>query len=315
MSAEIATINDLYDKINADPHELQDPDVAHLVIDHNRVLGMHAVPGLHMDVEELEDGIKAIVKLDEGTKLQKTVHLCFGMYLEKGIQRIIMDVDIKKDARISLLSHCVFPYAIDVQHIMDAQIHIGEGAEYSYFEKHVHSPSGGVKVYPRAKVQVDKKGLFKTEFELIRGRVGLIDIDYECSCDAEAVLDMNTRVSGREDDIIKVREIGHLVGERSKGVLTSKIAVRNRARAEVYNELTATAAYARGHVDCKEIVQDQGIVSAVPIVKVEHPKAHITHEAAIGSVDSKQLETLMARGLSEDDAVELIIAGLLRRKK
>jgi Fe-S cluster assembly scaffold protein SufB len=315
MSAEIATINDLYDKINADPHELQDPDVAHLVIDHNRVLGMHAVPGLHMDVEELEDGIKAVVKLDEGTKLQKTVHLCFGMYPEKGIQRIIMDVDIKKDARISLLSHCVFPYAIDVQHIMDAQIHIGEGAEYSYFEKHVHSPSGGVKVYPRAKVQVDKKGLFKTEFELIRGRVGLIDIDYECSCDAEAVLDMNTRISGREDDIIKVREIGHLVGEHSKGVLTSKIAVRNRARAEVYNELTATAAYARGHVDCKEIVQDQGIVSAVPIVKVEHPKAHITHEAAIGSVDNKQLETLMARGLSEDDAVELIIAGLLRRKK
>ena len=51
MSAEIATINDLYDKINADPHELQDPDVAHLVIDHNRVLGMHAVPGLHMDAK------------------------------------------------------------------------------------------------------------------------------------------------------------------------------------------------------------------------------------------------------------------------
>jgi Fe-S cluster assembly scaffold protein SufB len=52
---------------------------------------------------------------------------------------------------------------------------------------------------------------------------------------------------------------------------------------------------------------------AVPIVEVHHPRAHITHEAAIGSVDNKQLETLMSRGLSEDDAVETIINGLLSR--
>jgi len=44
---------------------------------------------------------------------------------------------------------------------------------------------------------------------------------------------------------------------------------------------------------------------------VKHPKAHVTHEAAIGSVDSKQLQTLMARGLSEDEATDLIIKGLL----
>jgi Fe-S cluster assembly scaffold protein SufB len=73
----------------------------------------------------------------------------------------------------------------------------------------------------------------------------------------------------------------------------------------------ADAPFARGHVDCKEIVQGQGVARAVPIVEVNHPTAHVTHEAAIGRVDSKQLETLMARGLSEDEAVELIIEGLL----
>lgn len=34
-------------------------------------------------------------------------------------------------------------------------------------------------------------------------------------------------------------------------------------------------------------------------------------EAAIGSVDSKQLETLMAHGLSEDEATDMVIEGLL----
>jgi hypothetical protein len=37
----------------------------------------------------------------------------------------------------------------------------------------------------------------------------------------------------------------------------------------------------------------------------------VTHEAAIGSVDSRQLQTLMSRGLDEDKAVDLIIDGLL----
>ena len=277
----------------------------------NKVLESNTVDGLDVVVKELEDGVDVYLKLHDGVKVEKPVHVCFGMYAPEGVQRIIMNVDIGANSNISLLAHCVFPFAIDVQHIMDAKIKIGDGARYSYFERHVHSPKGGVKVYPKAMVEIGKKAHFKTEFELIKGRVGLIDIDYETTCDEGGIVDMTARVSGRADDIIKIREVGHLKGEHARGLLTSKIAVRDNAKAEVYNKMTATAAYARGHVDCKEIVQDNGIAIAIPIVEVHNPKAHITHEAAIGSVDSKQLETLMSRGLSEDDAVELIINGML----
>ena len=312
MTTDLQTINTLYGFTGTDPN-LKDPDTAHLVINGNHVLGMHSVPGLDIKVKELEDGIDMVMKLEPGTVVKKPVHLCFGVLPTTGVQRIIMSVDIGAGSKISLLAHCVFPKAVDVQHIMDAKLHIGDGAEYSYFEKHVHSPEGGIKVYPKAVVHVGKKAVFKTEFELIKGRVGLIDIDYETNGDAGSVVDMMARISGRQNDIIKIRETGHLSGEYARGVLVSKIAVRDKARAEVYNKMTATAPYARGHVDCKEIVQDEGIATAVPIVEVNNPKAHITHEAAIGSVDSKQLETLMSRGLSEDDAVEIIINGLLSR--
>ncbi len=311
MKSKTDLMADLYKETDTDPHELQDPEVAHLVIEGNKVLGMQGVPGFHVDVRELEDGVDIKVKLDEGTKLRKPVHLCFGLYSDTGVQRIIMNVDIGKNSQISLLAHCVFPFAIDVQHIMDAKIRIGDGARYSYFERHIHSPKGGVKVYPKAVVEIGKKAHFKTEFELLKGRVGLIDIDYETICEDDGIVDMTARISGRDDDIIKVKETANLKGENARGLLTSKIAVRDRARAEVYNKMTATGAYARGHVDCKEIVQDDGVAVAIPIVEVHHAKAHITHEAAIGSVDSRQLETLMSRGLSEDDAVELIINGML----
>jgi len=58
-------------------------------------------------------------------------------------------------------------------------------------------------------------------------------------------------------------------------------------------------------VDCVEIVRDQAVASAVPVVRVTDDQAQVTHEAAIGTVDKKELETPMARGLDEEAAVDV----------
>lgn len=211
-----------------------------------------------------------------------------------------------------MFAHCIFPNAVNVEHNMNADICIEEGGTYSYFEKHIHSPHKGLSINPKAKVHVKANGRFKTEFELLKGRVGKLHIDYETYCDRNAVMDMNARVSGRADDEIIIKETGHLQEERARGILTSRIALQDTATADIQNKITAAAAYCKGHVDCKEIIQDKAKASAIPIVEVSHPQAHVTHEAAIGSVDNKQLETLMSRGLNEKEAVDLIINGLLQ---
>ncbi len=290
---------------------IDDADTAHLVIGLNKVVSSRTVAGLDVDVQEAPDGVKLRITVAEGTAIARPVHMCFGLLQEAGIQKIDMDIDIEAGAKIDVIAHCVFPNATDVRHEMDAQIRVGEQARYTYFERHIHPETGGVTVIPKARVELADGARFKTEFELVEGRVGVIDIDYETTCGPDSVMEMTSRIRGRGDDVIKIRETGHLIGQRSRGVLTSRVAVRDNARAEVYNKLTATAAYARGHVDCKEIIQDSAGAKAVPIVEVNHPKAHITHEAAIGSVDTRQLETLMARGLNEDEASDLIVSGLL----
>lgn len=304
----------LYKESNLDP-VLKDKDVAHLVINHNKVDSENSLPGLDVKTKELEDGVDVTITLQEGVNIEKPVHLCFGVLHQSAVQKIYMNVDIKKDASISVLAHCMFPIGKEVEHIMKGNIIVRENAKFQYFEKHIHSPFGGVKVYPHAKVKLEKGAEYKTEFELIKGRVGLLDIDYTATCEEDSVLDMMARVAGREDDQINIREIGHLNGKNARGVLTSRVAVRGKAKADVYNELIANAPYAHGHVDCQEILKDEGTVKAVPVVEVNDPKAHITHEAALGGVDNKQLESLMARGLDEEEATELIIQGILSRKK
>ena len=305
MDVELAKMADI-------DEALKDEETAHIMIDKNKVLSRREVKGLVMETHEREDGVDVKLKILKGVEIKKPIHMCFGITHEKMLQKINMEIELEDGAKASFLSHCILPKS-GVKHEMDAMIKIGENAEYGYEEKHIHAFDAKVEVVSRAKVKVGRRGVFKTDFELIKGRVGILEVDYEAEGMEKSIIEMTTRVSGREDDIIKVRETGYLNGKGAKGVLASRIAVRNRARAEIYNKMVATAPYARGHVDCKEIIQDEGEARAIPVVEVRHPKAHVTHEAAIGSVDKKQLETLMARGLTEDEAVELIIEGLLQR--
>lgn len=292
-------------------HAISNPDVAHLTIDKDKVVSKNEIDGIEVETEEIEGGVEVELVVKEGHGIENPVHMCFGVTHGESLQRILMDIRIEKDAEVQFMSHCVFPGPEEVKHEMDADITIEEGAEYSYLEKHIHSDEGAVEVESTADVEVGEDARFKTDFELIQGRVGKLDIDYSANCQRESVLEMTSKVDGIEEDEIMINEEADLVGEGAKGVLTSRVAARDKTRAEIRNRLHATAPYARGHVDCKEIVQDDAEAEAIPIVKVNDPKAHVTHEAAIGSVDTKQLETLMARGLSEDEAVDLIIDGLL----
>lgn len=302
-------VEEILESVNL--HRSFNKNTPHLIINANEVLSSHQVEGLVMEPEELPDGVRAKLRVKKGVKIGSPVHLCFGLLPERGVQHIIMDIEIEDEAEVSFMAHCTFPNAVEVEHLMEARIQVGRQARYSYFERHWHSEEGMVKVVPVARIELGERARFSTEFELLKGRVGLIDMDYRTICQAGSSAEMKAKIFGRQDDLIKIREAALLQGEGSRAALTTHIAVKNQARAEINNEIIAEAPYARGHVDCKEIIQDSGIARAVPVVEVRNPKAHVTHEAAIGSVDSKQLQTLMSRGLSEEEAVDLIIEGLL----
>ncbi|MBP7791858.1 MAG: SufD family Fe-S cluster assembly protein [Candidatus Goldbacteria bacterium] len=288
------------------------PDIAHVEIHGNQVLGAHLVDGLLVESNSFEDGVNIRIRVKKGTIIKNPVRFCFGLIPENGIQKLKINTTIEENASASFIANCTFPNAKNIQHLMDAVITLEKGASLKYFERHTHGPEGGVTIVPITKVYVDENARYSTEFELIKGAAGIVELDYSAEVKSDATVDMKARIFGRLRDKIHIKEATHLVGERSVGVLTSHVALKDDASANIENEIIADAAFSRGHVDCKEIVQGRATARAVPVVQVNNSRAHVTHEAAIGSVDSKQLETLLSRGLTEDEAVDLIVAGLLK---
>lgn len=300
-----------YSRARGDPSVFEDNRVAHLVVHQNSVIGAHLVPGLKVEPQETADGIDLRFQVQPGVKIEHPVHLCFGVLPAEGEQVINILGEVAEGGGVELLAHCIFPNAVRVQHRMQASIAIGRNAAYGYNEVHYHGESGGVSVTPHARISLDEGATLRTSFQLTDGRVGKLDIDYEVEVAAGAVVEMLAKVYGYGDDSIRIREKCLLQGDDSRGVIKSRVAVTGAAHSEVFSEMMAAGRRSRGHVDCIEIVQDKATARAVPVVNVLEHTAKVTHEAAIGSVDSRQLETLMARGLDQARAVDTIIRGML----
>ncbi|MFB0563985.1 MAG: SufD family Fe-S cluster assembly protein [Candidatus Lokiarchaeia archaeon] len=303
---------DAYAQAGGAPRVFKDSKIAHLVVHKNRVIGSHLVNGLVLEPKETESGVDIKLMVEKGKIIENPVHLCFGVLPREGVQEINIKVIIEQGAGVRLLAHCVFPNAMKVVHKMIADIEVSDSAYYEYNEVHFHGLTGGIQVIPKAKIKVGSNSRLVTNFSLLKGRVGDFDLDYQSEILDNSILEMVAKIYGYGDDRIKIKEAGRLSGRASRGLIKSRIAVKDNAQSEVINELIATAPDARGHVDCIEIIQGNAQAKAIPIVNVTNELAKVTHEAAIGRVDKKQVETLMARGLEEERAVDLVVSGMLK---
>ncbi|MDK2893156.1 SufD family Fe-S cluster assembly protein [Methanohalophilus sp.] len=77
-------------------------------------------------------------------------------------------------------------------------------------------------------------------------------------------------------------------------------------------EMIGNAPRSNGHLECHGLVlNNEGTQRAVPILEANVDDIELSHEAAVGRIAREQVEYLMSRGLSEEEAVGMIVRGFL----
>ena len=288
-------------------------DAVYVVVHANKVLAHHELPGVSIEATELPDGIEAHISVADGTVLPKPVHLCFGHLGSEGRQTIQSKIHIGKGARAVFLAHCIFPNALEFLHAMEGEIVVDEGGDFSYNEVHVHGPDGKITVRPVSRVVLERGAIYRGDFTLVEGRVGDLDIRIDVDArGARSRVEITSKVYGKDDDQCQVQDVVRLSGEGSTALIKARVVLRDRSEGRFLGLIEGGAAGARGHVDCTEIVQGVARAEASPVVRVTHPDAELTHEAAIGRIADDKIEGLMAKGLDEEHAIDAIVSGLLR---
>jgi uncharacterized protein len=286
----------------------------HFYVEKNKILSYHSPKGVEMKAKETKNGVEAEVVIKKGVEIKEPLFFCFGLLGKEDDQFIIPNIIVEEGAKVKIFAHCSFPHAQKIKHQMEALFKIKKNASFFYEEHHYHGEKSGATVYPKLKVEIEEGGNFLSDFILSQGTPGKIKIEVEAILDKNAKTQIITKALGRsEKDQIEILDKIKLKGAGSRSIIKMRAAAKNGGRVFMQGETYANAAGAMGHVDCQEIVVGKNsIARAVPIVEVDNDQARVTHEASVGKINQKELETLMTRGLNEDEATELIINSMLK---
>jgi uncharacterized protein len=285
----------------------------HFYVEKNKVLSAFAPMGVIMRKQETKNGVEAKVIVKKGAKIAEPLFFCFGILKTKDSQFIVPNIEIQEGAEVKIIAHCSFPHALNVKHEMEALFKIGKNAKFTYEEYHYHGTKSGAVVFPKLNLKLNESAIFDSKFILSKGTVGRVKIEIEAELLKNSRISLETKVLGssKKDNVVIIDKVW-LKGENSKSLIKMRAAAKNGGTVLMQGETYALARGCVGHVDCQEIVVGQGSVArAVPIVEVKNDQARITHEASVGKINQKELETLMTRGLNEDEATELIINALM----
>ncbi|MFW5888446.1 MAG: SufB/SufD family protein [Patescibacteria group bacterium] len=287
---------------------------SYLYIEKNKIISELKGEGIEFHSKETGKGAEAEIRIKSGVKIEEPLFFCFGILGKKDEQFIIPNIVLEDGAEVKIIAHCSFPHAQGATHNMEAEFTIGKNAKFFYDEHHYHGKSSGAKVYPKLNLNIKEGGEFNSNFVLTQGTVGEVGIEIEGNLGKKAKAALESKVLGKSaQDIINITEKINLNGAESKSLIKMRAAAKNGGRVLMQGETYAAGRDSMGHVDCQEIVVGKNSSArAVPIVEVSNDQARVTHEASVGKINQKELETLMTRGMDEEEATELIIASMMK---
>lgn len=313
VKEEYEQLVEALEKNGYDASKYFDKKVASIIISGNRVVGLNNVKGVNLIPKTLENGVEVDMEIEEGVTLPIPIHVCTGYLEKKGLQNIVFNIRVRRNAKVKFVAHCVFPQVENFTHNAISNVVVEEGAIMEYADEHFHSDLGTINLTTITNAKVEKGGIYKNSFTLTKTRVGKIYVEMNLDLQERAAGELLSKIKGSKNDVIDIKETLNLNGAYSRGIAKSTVVALDETKANIVNVAYGNAPYSMGHVECNEITKgDKVDVKTEPILKVVNDLSELTHEASIGRINKRQLETLMAKGLTEEEATELIIKGLLQ---
>ena len=233
---------------------------------------------------------------------------CVSVASENVKQEMQNLIIIEKGINISVYGSCnSVKKSLKGKHYARGKIILREGARLSY--NHIHS--------------WDKEDEVNTEYEFNLEKNSKLEYNYNCISPPKN-LSLNTKVVCLEKSTANLKICGIcensemkinddliLKENKSSGVLKLRLVGKENSKITSNSSIIAESE-CKGHLDCQGLPIDKtSKITLIPELVCKNNQAQITHEASIGKISEEELFYLQSRGLSEQEAINLIINGFL----
>ncbi len=256
--------------------------------------------------EKLQGGF--FIRVPKGLKVSQPLTTCF--LLTKDMEQYVANVIVVEEgASLDLFVGCSrVSYNIKGgKHLATTEVFVGKNASFTYSMIHMWAPD--TEVYPRTGALVEENGKIAFNYASLREIRNLVsNPKIKLKANAEATVNNLIYLPKGAIDMGGVAE---LLGEGAKAKLISRMVVKD-GHGITRGLIVASSPKVIGHIECDGmILSDKGKLTTLPGLEANYSDVQLTHEASIGKVSDEELEWLVAKGFTEEEALELIVKGFL----
>jgi Fe-S cluster assembly scaffold protein SufB len=231
-------------------------------------------------------------------------------YVSQNVHNIII---VEEDAELQVITGCTLSKS-DAEgiHLGISEFYVKKGGKL--FFTMIHNWADNFHVRPRTWAVVEEDGAFVSNYVLLKPVKSIQAFPVAHLKGDRASAKFNTVVYGLKDSHIDLGSRIILDGKDTRGESIARTIAADDSVIYARGDLVArTHGYCLAHLDCRGILfSDRAKIYAIPQLDSEGAlKAELSHEASIGPIAEEQVEYLMSRGISREDAVSVITSGFL----
>jgi Fe-S cluster assembly scaffold protein SufB len=234
------------------------------------------------------------------------------LYLsQEGIAQNVHNVIIvEAGAELHIITGCaVSPKVKSGLHVGVSEFYVKKGGKLTFTM--IHNWSEAVAVRPRSAAIVEEGGLFLSNYICLQP-VESLQMYPTAYLEGEgAVARFNSILLATPKSLLDVGARVYLRKPGSRAEVISR-AVTRGGKVWVRGHLIGEAPFIKAHMECQGLILDEkGFVHATPELEGVTRDVEMSHEASVGKIVGEAITYIMARGLSEEEAIATIVRGFL----
>jgi len=250
------------------------------------------------------------IRVLPGVKSIFPLQACLFIASEGFVQNVHNIVIVEEGAELDVITGCASGrHVVSGMHVGISEFYVKKNARLNFTM--IHNWAEKVVVQPRTGTVVEEGGIFLSNYVCMHPVRRLVMYPVTYLTGRGSTARYHTVLIGHPNSHIDVGSRVVLQGEGSRAeILARSITmggyIINRGH------LVGEAPGVKGHLECRGLMlSPEGVIHAIPELEARAEGVDLSHEAAVGKIAQEEIEYLMARGLSEDEATATIVRGFL----
>jgi Fe-S cluster assembly scaffold protein SufB len=245
-----------------------------------------------------------------GTRAEFPLQACLYLSREGSAQNVHNIIIAEEGSELHIITGCTTaPHVLTGLHVGVSEFYVKKNAQVTFTM--IHNWAENVVVRPRSGTIVEENGVFMSNYICMRPVKSLQTYPTAYCVGENATVRYNTILVAPTGSHM---DVGSRVFLRAKGSRAEAVARTITKGGDIVSRgcLIGEVPGIKAHLECRGLIlSERGTILAIPELDARVGGVDMSHEAAVGKIAEAEIQYLMSRGLTSEEATAAIVRGFL----